>query len=178
MEMTEDPVIPTTELVRNSKNGTMIDATHLTLLASKSNLVSPKLPFHGVSSSLKDRSGPRPPFARNHSNSHTMESPSGPDSDAMDFVPSISTIVQVRIPPPPRFPPLPYSSSKTGLVYDERMRFHSGLVHGPNDPPEKVHEEQCWWIHTRSATSAEICLIHTPQHYSFIESLQRTYAEH
>jgi histone deacetylase 6 len=111
--------------------------------------------------------------------------------------------VEVRIPPAPRFPPLPYSSSKTGLVYDARMRFHSeplssmlmendihpedprriheifneiqqaGLVQGPEDSEEDAQQEQCWRIHARMASRGEICMIHTPEHYEFIESLQR-----
>jgi histone deacetylase 6 len=206
LEMTEDPVIPTTEIVRNGRNGATIDPSKLSILASPPNMISPKLPFHGVSSPVKTFSTSRLSLARNQPNNHAIDSSSGTDSDVMDITPSRSTNVQVRIPPAPRFPLLPYSSSKTGLVYDERMKFHAdnpelisneeqhpedpnrisaiydeiwqaGLVQGPNDPIEKAHEDQCWWIHSRPATSAEICLIHTPEHYNFIESLQRTLAE-
>ena len=84
-----------------------------------------------------------------------------------DVKPQRTPKVEVRIPPPPRFAPLPYSSSKTGLVYDARMRFHTepmsamqrdleihpedprrileifkeiqdaGLVQGPDEPEEE-----------------------------------------
>ncbi|KAF2660148.1 hypothetical protein K491DRAFT_589511 [Lophiostoma macrostomum CBS 122681] len=123
-------------------------------------------------------------------------------SEDMDF--SISTVssVQVRIPPPPRFSPLPYATSKTGLVYDARMRLHSepltmtireeeihpedprriheifqeiqqaGLVQGPEEDEEDAKEDQCWRIQARHATKGEVCLIHTIEHYDFIESLQ------
>jgi histone deacetylase 6 len=205
LEMSEDPVLPTTELIMNGNREVTVDPSKLSLLASPENLSSPKLPFHGVGKSLRDVPTARPLFARNQSDSHAVDSSPGPDTEAMDITPSVSSTVQVRIPPAPRFPPLPYSSSRTGVVYDERMKFHAeypelqssvdyhpedprriseiyeeiwqaGLIHGPNDPPEDAREDQCWWINTRPATSAEICLIHTPQHYNFIESLQRTFS--
>lgn len=117
----------------------------------------------------------------------------------MESIPS--SVVSVRIPPPPRFSPLPYSSSKTGLVYDPKMKFHAessdavledgihpedprriseifneiqqaGLVQGADDFEEDAAAEQCWRILARPATRGEICLIHTPEHYRFIESLQ------
>ena len=124
------------------------------------------------------------------------------ESDEMDIVSPTSPIVEVRVGPPPRFPPLPYSSSKTGLVYDSRMRLHvepinmaireddihpedprriheifqeiqqAGLVQGADDPPEEARDEQCWRIRARQATKGEICLVHSPEHYDFIESLQ------
>jgi histone deacetylase 6 len=206
VEMEEEPVLPTTELVTNGRNDATIDPAKLTLLGNLGSLnsVSPKLPFHGISSSLKTLPIPRPFLGRNHSESHTVDSSPELDADAMDITSPTSSTVQVRIPPPPRYPPLPYSSSRTGVVYDERMKFHAeypdlqnsidyhpedprriseiyeeiwqaGLIHGPTDPPEDARDDQCWWIMTRPASSAEICLVHTRQHYDFIESLQRTF---
>ncbi|KAF2688822.1 hypothetical protein K458DRAFT_384988 [Lentithecium fluviatile CBS 122367] len=202
MDIAEDPVLPTTELILNGDRDATVDPSRLGLLASPPSFNSPKLPFHGAGQSLKNVPTPRMPFARNQSDSHTLESSTGPESDPMDITPSTTRVVQVRVPPPPRFPPLPYSSSKTGLVYDERMRWHSeeqierqhsiddhpedprriyviyqeihnaGLIHGPEDPPEAAREDQCWWIEIRPATSAEICLVHSPDHYRFVESLQ------
>ncbi|KAF2016574.1 hypothetical protein BU24DRAFT_346359 [Aaosphaeria arxii CBS 175.79] len=123
------------------------------------------------------------------------------ETDEMDVTSTTSSYVQVRVPPPPTFPPLSYSSSKTGLVYDSRMRFHAepvalmlnqndihpedprriheifeeireaGLVQGPEDDEESSQHEQCWRIHTRPATRGEICLIHTPEHYKFLGEL-------
>ncbi|KAF2180195.1 putative histone deacetylase [Zopfia rhizophila CBS 207.26] len=118
------------------------------------------------------------------------------ESDAMDLTSPPSTSVQVKIPPPPpKFAPLPYSSSKTGLVYDPRMRFHTepltlmikvddihpedprriheifqeiqqaGLVQGPEESDNDAKEFQCYRIHARHATKEEICLIHTPEHF-------------
>lgn len=204
LEMTEGPVLPTTELILNGSNAATIDPSKLSLLAGPS-ITSPGLPFHGIGHSVKSMPTTRPLFARRQSESHTVDSLLEPDVDAMDMTPPTSSIVQVRIPPAPRFPRLPYSSSKTGLVYDERMKFHAeypdsqsnadfhpedprriseiyeeiwqaGLIHGPDDPPEDAREDQCWWIMTRPATSAEIRLIHTSEHYDFIESLQRTFS--
>ncbi|CAI6329932.1 unnamed protein product [Periconia digitata] len=112
-----------------------------------------------------------------------------------------ASAVRVIIPPPPRFPPLPYSSNKTGLVYDAKMKFHAessdailedgihpedprriseifneiqqaGLVQGADDLDEDAADEQCWRILARPASEGEICLIHTPKHYHFIASLQ------
>ncbi|KAF2200256.1 Arginase/deacetylase [Delitschia confertaspora ATCC 74209] len=100
----------------------------------------------------------------------------------------------------PRFPPLPYASGKTGLVYDAQMRFHveppnaylpedihpedprriwaifdeirkAGLVQGPEED-EDAKDYQCCRISARHATRPEICLIHTEDHYNFIKKLQ------
>lgn len=130
-------------------------------------------------------------------------------SDEMDITPPASSNIEVRIrvPPPPKFPHLPYSSSKTGLVYDSRMRFHAepisqmmdvneihpedprriheifqeiqqaGLVQSNDDSEESAKDEQCWRINARMATRGEICLIHTSEHYDFVESLQGTHHE-
>ncbi|KAF1961159.1 putative histone deacetylase [Byssothecium circinans] len=187
-----ESVMPSTEL-----NGTgdhaAVDPSKI--LANTSDHLSPKLPFHG----LHPRAGstPRPFSSPRHRGSPKL------DPDVMDIsrASSVSTTVQVRVPPPPRFPPLWYSTRKTGLVYDTAMRFHAespdlmmqddyhpedprriseifneiqqaGLVQGADNPDEEAHEDQCWRILARTATRAEICLIHTQEHYDFIESLQ------
>lgn len=110
---------------------------------------------------------------------------------------------EVRIAPKPRAAVLPYATSKTGLVYDPRMRFHAELpsetlneddIH-PEDPrrihsifeeirqaglvgssseEDAANEQFCWRIAIRMATKPEILTIHTPEHYDFIESLQST----
>jgi histone deacetylase 6 len=109
---------------------------------------------------------------------------------------------EVRIAPRPRAAVLPYASSKTGLVYDPRMRFHAELPDmslNPDDihpeDPRRIHsifeeirqaglvgsssvsedeasEDHCWRIAIRSATRPEILLIHTEEHYDFVKSLQ------
>jgi histone deacetylase 6 len=125
-------------------------------------------------------------------------SPPDDESDDMDFT---DAQVKVRIPPGPRFPPLPYSSTKTGLVYDARMRFHceplgsliraddihpedprrifeifqeiqsAGLVQSSDEDGEE-RDEQCWRIQPKEASRAQICLVHTRDHYEFIKSLR------
>lgn len=70
------------------------------------------------------------------------------ESDDMDITYSVPRHrVEVRIPPPPRYPPLSYSSRRTGLVYDARMRFHCeplNYLAGDNDihpeDPRRIHE--------------------------------------
>lgn len=141
------------------------------------------------------------------SDGRSVPSSSDLGSDDMDIASSPASHVEVRNPPAPTFPPLPYSSKKTGLVYDSRMRFHAeplslmvnegeihpedprriheifqeiqqaGLVQGPDEPEENARDEQCWRIHARSATRGEVCLIHTSEHYAFIESLQGTFVK-
>jgi histone deacetylase 6 len=102
----------------------------------------------------------------------------------------------------PAAPYLPYASSRTGLVYDARMRFHAELnadeedIH-PEDPRRiwEIYNElvaadlvderpnaskddefalspfKLWRIPTRSATPAEITLVHSPEHFDWVDSL-------
>ncbi len=106
--------------------------------------------------------------------------------------------VEVVIPGPSKAA-LPYSSSCSGLVYDMRMRFHSepsisrheGDIH-PEDPRRIVeiydelveaglvpksesslpkNEYQLWRIKARQASCFEICLVHSSDHYKWVESL-------
>lgn len=101
------------------------------------------------------------------------------------------------VPKGSQYPPLPYATSRTGLVYDVRMRFHvepkpteedmhpedprriwsvynalvqAGLVDDPKadqEPSEYVVGR----IEARYAEKAEVCLVHTPEHYEFVMSL-------
>lgn len=161
-----------------------------------------QLPFHSPS---KLQSHLFPGTHRGHPGSHrTTRSPSG-RSDCMSSSHPMSgrrSSPQVRIPPKPRHSVLPYASSRTGLVYDPRMRFHAELpnmglnaddIH-PEDPrrihsifqelkeaglvgsggsDEDVREDHCWRIGIRPATRPEILMIHTEDHYDAMESLQR-----
>jgi histone deacetylase 6 len=120
-----------------------------------------------------------------------------------DFTPNENVKPEVIIRRAPD-PILPYSSSRTGLVYDARMRFHTELgsvadddIH-PEDPrriwvifhdlvinglvdpatiPEEVaanvshHPQRLLRIPARLAEPGEICLVHSEQHYEWVESL-------
>jgi histone deacetylase 6 len=125
--------------------------------------------------------------------------------DKMDFTmstPNRRTMPEVRIPPKRTSTVLPYATSRTGLVYDARMRFHAelpnmsisaddihpedprrihaifdeirqaGLVGSSSAPEDEPNENHCWRISPRHATRPEILLIHTEEHYDFVESLQ------
>ncbi|KAF2092952.1 hypothetical protein NA57DRAFT_49412, partial [Rhizodiscina lignyota] len=114
--------------------------------------------------------------------------------------PDGNTSVQVVIPQPKTLA-LPYSSNQSGLVYDVRMRFHTELIHydkigndyHPEDPrrtheiftelskaglvvdeladPSPEDHYKLWRIRAREATPAEICLVHTSEHYGWAEGL-------
>lgn len=130
----------------------------------------------------------------------TSESPYG-DAMDIESSPSPPASPQVIIPRLTRYNRLPYASNRTGLVYDVRMRFHAeppnvampddihpedprriheifdeirkaGLVQGPDDSDEDAEPYKCYRIQIRHASRAEICLIHTEEHYDFIKSLQ------
>ena len=108
-------------------------------------------------------------------------------------------IVEVVINAPAE-PHVPYASSRTGLVYDAQMRFHAELnsdeddIH-PEDPRRiwEIYNElvkaglvdddqapaeysskpfKLWRIPARLAEAAEIALVHTPEHYQWVEGLQ------
>lgn len=92
--------------------------------------------------------------------------------------------------PPPRYKPLPYSTSRTGLVFDVRMLLHQHLYanHPENPrrtyeiylefqagglvPPsnEEANEYQLLRLPCRPATAAEIGLVHTAE---YIESVRK-----
>ncbi|KAK3709595.1 Histone deacetylase hda1 [Vermiconidia calcicola] len=101
------------------------------------------------------------------------------------------------IPRPPKFPPLPYASSQTGLVYDVRMRFHVETVSIEDDihpeDPRRIHaifesfvDAGLAWkkntsgpsndyymgrIDARKVTKEEVCLVHTEEHWNWIQGL-------
>ena len=96
---------------------------------------------------------------------------------------------------------LPHASAQTGLVYDPRMRFHTELeldeeedIH-PEDPrriyeiykdlveaglvladgveaDERVIPFTLYRINARLAEPAEICLVHSQEHYEWMMSLR------
>lgn len=98
-------------------------------------------------------------------------------------------------------PGLPLESLPSGLCYDIRMRYHCEVrpttdVH-PEDPRRiyYIYKELCRAglvedpeasiplaarplkrIHARDATRDEISLVHTPEHYEFVDSTKCTYA--
>lgn len=98
---------------------------------------------------------------------------------------------------PPKYAPLPYATSRTGLVYDVRMRFHvepipeeedmhpedprriytvymelveAGLVDDPSMPDARS-EYVLGRIPARYATKEEICAVHTERLYDWVMDL-------
>ncbi|KAK7182955.1 histone deacetylase [Paraphaeosphaeria sporulosa] len=197
----------------NGDHSATVNPSKLLFHATSPDLLSPVLPFHGLGHPLNS-SPARKPLADHDYSSNSpgllsrvrrLENPDPTDLDSMDTIPATAARVEVRVPPPPKFKPLPYPSSRTGLVYDDRMRFHAedeslninpddihpedprriyaifheireaGLVResiDSDDEDDVSNDSKCWRIHTRHATKAEICLIHTPEHYLFVEALQ------
>jgi histone deacetylase 6 len=190
----EDSILASTEL-----NG---DLLPVTVDPSKLGLQSSlqpsngQLPFHGPSGASRFS---RPSTQLDNARK-TPRSPEGMDMSSA--TPKRRASPEVRIAPRPRAAVLPYASSKTGLVYDPRMRFHAELPDmslNPDDihpeDPRRIHsifeeirqaglvgsssvsedeasEDHCWRIAIRSATRPEILLIHTEEHYDFVKSLQ------
>jgi histone deacetylase 6 len=189
----EDSIMASTEL-----NG---DALPITVdpsklgLHSSSHFHNESLPFHSPSKTVHS-------FRPSNQSSSDYTAPKSPDE--MDVsTPKRRSSPQVRIAPKPRVAVLPYASSKTGLVYDSRMRFHAelpnmslsagdihpedprrihaifeeirqaGLVGSASAPDDEQTEDHCWRIAIRPATRPEILLIHTVEHYDFVKSLQR-----
>ena len=100
-------------------------------------------------------------------------------------------------PRPPKFEPLPYATSQTGLVYDVRMRFHVEAVPTEDDvhpeDPRRIHaifesfvdaglawregragpsnEYYMGRIDARQVTKEEVCLVHTEQHWDWIQQI-------
>ncbi|KAF1844706.1 uncharacterized protein K460DRAFT_284171 [Cucurbitaria berberidis CBS 394.84] len=198
--MEEDTVMASTETNGDSVTDTVAPSEIFGNFRSHPLPKNEQLPFHSPSKYLLQAS-----TQRSHPGSHrTTKSPSG-WSDRMNLTrpaPARRSSPQVRIPPKPRHSVLPYATSRTGLVYDPRMRFHAELpdmsinaddIH-PEDPrrihsifeeiqqaglvgtstsEEDTKEAHCWRIGIRPATRPEILLIHTEEHYTFVESLQR-----
>lgn len=130
-------------------------------------------------------------------------------TDEMEVVPHMrQPSPQVVITPKPKFPALPYSSRRSGVVYDTRMRFHSeiipstqddddlhpedpkriyaiwmelvaaGLVYDENVPPGDDADYRLWRVAVRRATMEEICLVHDPTHYKWVKGLEGRLFEH
>ena len=100
-------------------------------------------------------------------------------------------------PRPPKFKPLPYATSQTGLVYDVRMRFHVEPIATEDDihpeDPRRIHaiyesfvDAGLAWqegsgepsldffmgrIDARKVTKEEVCLVHSEAHWDWIHSL-------
>lgn len=103
--------------------------------------------------------------------------------------------------PKPKSEALPYSSIRSGLVYDVRMRFHTEPLDAmlseddihPEDPRRimeifnelaeaglvETHTHHVadpdfslWRINARPATEEEICLVHTRDHYARVSAYQ------
>ena len=99
-------------------------------------------------------------------------------------------------PRPPKREALPYSSSQTGLVYDVRMRFHVEAVPTEDDihpeDPRRIHAiyeslvaaglaykkdvtpPSDWLmgrIDTRMVTEEEVRLVHTKDHWDWVQSI-------
>ncbi|KKY25385.1 putative histone deacetylase [Diplodia seriata] len=103
--------------------------------------------------------------------------------------------------PKPKSETLPYSSSRSGLVYDVRMRFHTEPLDAmlseddihPEDPRRimEIFNElaeaglvetpshhvtepdfSLWRINARPATEEEVCLVHTRDHYLQVRAYQ------
>ncbi|ORY18010.1 hypothetical protein BCR34DRAFT_583276 [Clohesyomyces aquaticus] len=201
--MGEDSVVDTTEM-NGTRSENTVDPSVLALQSRKE-----RLPILGQGQKAHDSSRLSLPQGNLHDrfasgiapNGNSDDSSTASSSDEMDMASPTPSIVQVRIPPGPTFPPLPYSSSKTGVVYDPRMRFHcepEAIDRGPEDihpeDPRRIYEifqelqqaglvpgddeldgnndsHHCWRIDARPAIRGEICLIHTQEHYNFIRGL-------
>lgn len=194
----EDSILASTEL-NGQPLPITVDPSKLGLQSSP-HLRREPLPFHSPSkASTLMQPNARPRSTSKHA------APSSDEDDDMEISPPLPkrrASPEVRIAPRPRAAVLPYASSKTGLVYDSRMRFHAELpsmslnandIH-PEDP-RRIHsifeeirqaglvgssgasqddqtEEHCWRIAIRAATKPEILMIHSQAHYDFVESLQ------
>jgi histone deacetylase 6 len=136
-------------------------------------------------------------------NGRARDSSSLTSVSSTTFLTSTSRFVGVVIPKPASMA-LPYASSRTGVVYDARMRFHTEKdteeeddIH-PEDP-RRIYEIfkalqdadllenegdreateaaavpfKLWRIAARFAEPGEIALVHSQDHYRFMETLTR-----
>ena len=112
--------------------------------------------------------------------------------------PGEQRLIGVKV-PPPRFKPLPYASSRTGAVFDVRMRHHmdqtssdddahperparifeiwneikqAGLTIEDEHGPDAAEEFKLVRIGVREATDAELLLVHTKEHVEFVKSCE------
>jgi histone deacetylase 6 len=112
-------------------------------------------------------------------------------------VDEFSSLVRKDGPRAAKFEPLPYATAQTGLIYDVRMRFHvesepteedlhpedprrihaifeafvnAGLVWRQSEvgPPSGFYMGR---IDTRMVTEEEVCLVHTKNHWNWVQSL-------
>jgi histone deacetylase 6 len=119
--------------------------------------------------------------------------------DSVDSRPLPSQFVGVVI-PKPITQALPYSSHRSGLVYDARMRFHTekdleedeeihpedprriyeifkelenaGLLENENrEDDQRVTPYKLWRIPTRFAEQAEVCLVHSTELWEWMNTL-------
>ncbi|CAG8518115.1 1569_t:CDS:2 [Acaulospora colombiana] len=74
-----------------------------------------------------------------------------------------------------------FIAPKTGIVYDNRMRYHGNIheeEHHPEDP-SRIYSiqktiikagclERMIYIKAREVTAEEACLVHTPEHWDFV----------
>lgn len=107
------------------------------------------------------------------------------------------------VPTPARSKNLPYGTLKTGLIYDVRMRFHVEAMPSADDvhpeDPRRIHaifeafvDAGLAWregvsepstdyymgrIDARMVTQDEVCLVHTLNHWKWVQSLQYMSAE-
>jgi histone deacetylase 6 len=194
--MGEDYIVNSTELNGDLTSDTVDPAEIFANFKSPPLPKNEQLPFH---SPLKAASLHPPAFQSSEGHVYHSASPGAWENGTALRRRSSP---QVRIPPAPRSLALPYATSRTGLVYDPRMRFHSelpdlashaddihpedprrihsifeeirqaGLVRGPESSDDESNEKYCWRIGIRPAEKHEILTIHTESHYDFVESLQ------
>lgn len=120
------------------------------------------------------------------------------DDEAEIRKPRMPKQVQVVIPPREIYPPLPYSTAQSGLVYDIRMRFHaepiesdddihpeeprriwkifqilvdSGLAYDPSIG-QRPSPNQLFRIEFEPATYNQVTLAHTNAHWEFVKKLR------
>lgn len=116
------------------------------------------------------------------------------DEDVFDY----HLTGRASAPRPPKYESLPYSSGQTGLVYDVRMRFHVEAVPTEDDihpeDPRRIHvifeslvnaglafkkdvtapsTYLMGRIDARMVTEEEVRLVHTKDHWDWIQSISR-----
>ena len=168
---------------------------HLTARQSLSPIIENGfLPPHylSVPAALTTDQSPSPIYSQNSESD-------GMDTDSLDSEPQQARRMVSVLIPQMKFPPLPYASSRSGLVYDVRMRFHAEPMASrqpddihPEDPrrifeiyqelsnAQLVHDVttndsptdfQMLRINAREATKQEILLVHERQHYDWVKNL-------
>lgn len=110
---------------------------------------------------------------------------------------SSDVVARKDAPRPAKFGNLPYATAQTGLIYDVRMRFHVEPYPTDDDmhpeDPRRIHaifeafvNAGLAWregssgpandyymgrIDTRMVTKQEVCLVHTQDHWNWVQSL-------